>query len=66
MLNGSLYPRNGAAGRCALCNLPLAIEDGHVTCWKGKDYRYYCCTEHANFGLEKALAVVEPLWQKPS
>ena len=59
MLNGCAYLRNNAPQHCALCNAPFIIEDEHVKCWKGKDYRYYCCPKHAEFGLEKILAAVE-------
>jgi hypothetical protein len=41
---------------CALCNMRFTVEGGH-----GKDHRHYCCREHADFAVEKALAVVEPL-----
>jgi hypothetical protein len=41
---------------CALCNAPFVIEDGYVKCWRGTDLRYYCCFDHANFGLDKLLA----------
>jgi hypothetical protein len=66
MLNGSTYLYNGAPQRCALCNAPFIVEDEHVKCWKGKDHRYYCCREHAEFGLERVLAAVEPLRRKVS
>jgi hypothetical protein len=42
------------------------IEDEHIKCWKGKDHRYYCCPEHADFGLDKLLATSEPLERKVS
>ena len=61
MLNGSPYLRYGAPQRCALCNASFMIEDEHIKCWKGKDHRYYCCPEHADFGLDKLLAAIEPL-----
>ena len=66
MLNDSPYLRNGAPQCCALCNAPFIVEDEHVKCWKGKDCRYYCCPEHADFGLEKALMVVELVGGKVS
>jgi hypothetical protein len=66
MLNGSPYLHNGGPERCALCNAPLLIEDQHVKCWRGKDLRYYCCRAHVDFGLEQALAAVEPLGRKVS
>jgi hypothetical protein len=66
MFNGSTYLRNGAPQRCALCNAPFIVEDEHVKCWKGKDHRYYCCPEHAEFGLEKVLAAIELLGRKVS
>jgi hypothetical protein len=46
--------------RCALCNARFAVEGGHVKCWQGKDQRYYCCCEHADFGVEKTLAALGP------
>ena len=66
MLNGATYLRNGAPQRCALCNAPFIVEDEYVKCWKGKDHRYYCCREHADFGLETVLTAVEPLGRKVS
>jgi hypothetical protein len=66
MVNGSTYLRNGAPQRCALCNAPFIVEDEYVKCWKGKDDRYYCCPEHADFGLKKVLAAVEPFGRKVS
>jgi hypothetical protein len=66
MVNGSTYLRNGAPQCCALCHAPFIIEDGHIKCWRGKDWRYYCCPEHADFGLEKALMVVELVGGKVS
>jgi hypothetical protein len=66
MLNGSRYLRNGAPQFCALCSAPFMAEDAHITCWKGKDGRYYCCPEHAEFGLGRALAAVEPVGRKMS
>jgi hypothetical protein len=66
MLNGSPYLRYGAPQRCALCNASFMIEDEHIKCWKGKDHRYYCCPEHADFGLDKLLATSEPLERKVS
>jgi len=46
---------------CALCNMRFTIEGGRLKCWVGRDHRYYCCREHAEFAVEKALAVLEPL-----
>jgi hypothetical protein len=66
MLNGSRYLRHGAPQRCALCNALFIVEDEHVKCWKGADQRYYCCPEHAEFGLEQALAAAQPLRGKVS
>jgi hypothetical protein len=66
MVNGSTYLLNGAPRYCALCNAPFIIEDGHIKCWRGKDRRYYCCSEHANFGLDKLLATVEPFGRELS
>jgi hypothetical protein len=66
MFNGSSYLRNGAPQRCALCDAPFRVEDEHIKCWKGKDHRYYCCPEHADFGLEKARAAVEAPGRKLS
>lgn len=65
MFNGSPYLRTRAPQRCALCNSPCTVEDDHITCWKGKDHRYYCCPEHAAFGLDKLLAAMDPLGGKP-
>jgi hypothetical protein len=66
MLNGNPYLRNGAPQRCALCNAPFLIQDEYVKCWMGNDQRYYCCPEHAEFGLERVLAAVEPARRKMS
>ena len=66
MFNGSPYLRNGAPLRCALCNASFLIEGEHIKCWRGKDQRYYCCREHAEFGLEKALASFDPFMRKAS
>jgi hypothetical protein len=66
VFNGSSYLRNGAPLRCALCNASFLVEDQHVKCWRGKDQRYYCCREHAEFGLEKALASFDPFMRKAS
>ena len=66
MLNGGPYLRYGAPQLCALCNASFMIEDEHIKCWKGKDHRYYCCPEHADFGLDKLLATSEPLERKVS
>ena len=43
---------------------PIFLRIGHVKCWRGKDRRYYCCPEHADFGLEKAFASVERLGEE--
>ncbi len=64
MVNSSPYMCRGAPGRCALCDAPFIVENEHVKCWRGKDYRYYCCREHADFGLDKLLATIEPLGRK--
>jgi hypothetical protein len=66
MLNTSKYLLNGAPQHCALCDALFSVEDQHLKCWKGKDHRYYCCREHAEFGLEKARAAVERLGRKVS
>jgi hypothetical protein len=66
MLNGSPYLRDGVPQRCALCNAPFLIEDGHFKCWRGTDQRYYCCPEHAEFDLLRAHAPVEPGRRKMS
>ena len=66
MVNGSTYLLNGAPQLCTLCHAPFVIENEHVKCWRGKDRRYYCCPEHAVFGLEQALAAVEPVGRKVS
>jgi hypothetical protein len=42
------------------------VEDEHLKCWKGKDHRYYCCREHADFGLDNLLGTLEPLGRKAS
>jgi hypothetical protein len=60
MTNGSPYLFHGAPVRCALCNAPFLVEDEHIKCWRGNDLRYYCCREHADFGLEKLLATFDP------
>ena len=65
-INGSTYLRNGAPQCCALCNTPFRIEEEHVECWRGNDHRYYCCREHAEFGLERLHAAVEPIGIKVS
>ena len=49
--------------RCALCNARLAVENGRVKCWLGKDHQYYCCCEHAEFSVQKALAALAPFAQ---
>jgi hypothetical protein len=41
-------------------------EDEHIKCWEGKDHWYYCCPGHADFGLDKVLAAIEPLGRKVS
>jgi hypothetical protein len=61
MVNGRTYLLNGAPQRCALCHVPFVIENEHVKCWRGNDRRYYCCPEHADFGLEQVFAAVEPV-----
>ena len=66
IVNGSTYLLNGAPQHCALCHAPFIIEDDHIKCWRGKDRQYYCCPEHADFGLEQALAAVEPIGRKVS
>jgi hypothetical protein len=66
IVNGSTYLLNGAPQHCALCHAPFIVEDDHVKCWRGKGGRYYCCPEHADFGLEQALAAVEPIGRKMS
>jgi hypothetical protein len=65
-INGSTYLRNGAPQCCALCNGTFRIEEEHVECWRGNDHRYYCCREHAEFGLERLHAAVEPIGIKVS
>jgi hypothetical protein len=65
-INGSTYLRNGAPQCCALCNTPFRIEEGHVECWRGSDHRYYCCREHAEFGLEWLHAALVPVGGKVS
>jgi hypothetical protein len=66
MINGSPYLANGTPQRCVLCNASFMTEDEHIKCWEGKDHRYYCCPEHADFGLDKVLAAIEPLGRKVS
>jgi hypothetical protein len=66
ILNSSPYLCQGAPLHCALCNAPFIVEDEHIKCWKGGDNRYYCCPEHADFGLEKLLAALVPLGRKAS
>jgi hypothetical protein len=66
MVNASTYLINGAPQYCALCHAPFIIEDEHVKCWREKDRRYYCCPEHTDFGLEKALMAVELVGGKAS
>jgi hypothetical protein len=66
MVNGNTYLINGAPQHCALWHAPFTIEDEHVKCWRGKDRRYYCCREHADFVLEKALVAVEVVGGKAS
>lgn len=56
-MNGHAYK---ASDNCALCGAPfdLTVEssDGLVVkAWRGKDNRLYCCPEHAEFTLAKAL-----------
>jgi hypothetical protein len=65
MINGSPYLANGTPQRCALCNASFMTEDEHIKCWEG-NHRYYCCPEHADFGLDKVLAAIEPLGRKVS
>jgi hypothetical protein len=60
MVNRSPCLRDGASIRCALCNAPCMVEDERLKCWRGKDHRYYCCREHAEFGLDKLLATLDP------
>jgi hypothetical protein len=66
MINNSPYLANGGPQRCALCNASFMSEDEHISCWKGKDHRYYCCPGHAVFGLDKVLAGLDPLGRKLS
>jgi hypothetical protein len=66
MLNSSPYLWDGAPLRCALCNAPCIVRDEHLKCWRGKDYQYYCCREHADFGLDKLLAALDPWGRKAS
>jgi len=65
MINGSPYLANGTPQHCALCNASFMTEDEHQVLG-GKDHRYYCCPEHADFGLDKVLAAIEPLGRKVS
>jgi hypothetical protein len=58
-VNSSRYMCQGAPVRCALCNAPFIVVDEHIKCWRGKDHRYYCCREHADFGLDKLLASLD-------
>lgn len=51
---------------CALCNTRFIVEGGHVICWLGRDSRYYCCSEHADFAVKKALAALGPFVHLPS
>jgi hypothetical protein len=66
MGHNSPYLWDGAPVRCALCNTPCRIEDENLNCWRGKDHRYYCCREHADFGLDKLLATLDPWGRKAS
>jgi hypothetical protein len=66
MSTGSPYLWGGAPVRCALCNAPFIVEDEHLKCWRGKDRRYYCCREHADFGLDKLLVTLDPWGRKAS
>ena len=66
MINNSPYLANGGPQRCALCNASFMTEEEHIKCRKGKDHRYYSCPEHADFGLDKVLAAIEPLGRKVS
>jgi hypothetical protein len=66
MLNSSPYLWDGAPLCCALCNAPCIVRDEHLKCWRGKDYQYYCCREHADFGLDKLLAALDPWGRKAS
>jgi hypothetical protein len=60
----SAYRDNGTAQQCALCGAPFLIENGQMRCWRGRDQRYYCCPEHARFGLELSLAAGGLTWRK--
>ena len=52
MINGSTCLLNGPPQYCALCHAPFIVENEYVKFWRGKDRRYYCFSEHADFGLE--------------
>ena len=67
MINGSTYPLNDPPQYCALCHAPFIVENEYVKFWRGKDRRYYCFSEHADFGLEQMFAAaVEPVGRKVS
>ena len=67
MINGSTYLLNGPPQYCALCHAPFIVENEYVKFWRGKDRRYYCFSEHADFGLEQMFAAaVEPVGREVS
>jgi hypothetical protein len=65
-VSSSPYMRQGTPVRCALCHASFIVEDEHIKCWRGKDHRYYCCKEHADFALDKLLAALDPLGRRAS
>jgi hypothetical protein len=43
------------------------VESEYVKFWRGKDWRYCCCSEYADFGLEQMFAAaVEPVGREVS
>ena len=59
-MDGSTYLLNGPPQYCALCHVPFIVENKYVKFWRGKDRRYYCCSEHV------VAAAVEPVGRKVS
>ena len=63
MINDSTYLLNGPPQNCALCHAPFIVENEYVKFWRGKDWRYCCCSEHADFGWSRCLRLLSNPWE---